>query len=114
VTSYNIVFILSNIVLKLLLIYSHCIIAYTAKIEVRASYSYSPAYLHDYKAVYKSEALKMLLTELYIFKDLTVCRLLKKGRQEGSDTSFNIPTDMGRAIKVGNPRSGHGSGKKQH
>jgi hypothetical protein len=61
--------------------------------------------------VYKSEALKMLLTELYIFKDLTVYRLLKKGRQEGSDTSFNIPTDMGRAIKVGNPRSGHGSGK---
>jgi hypothetical protein len=110
-TSNNIVLILLNILLKFSPICSRRSIMYTAKIEARASHPHGPACLHDCETLRKSEALKTLSTELYIVKDLTVRRLLKEGRWQCPDASFDLPADMGWAIRVGSPRSGHSSEK---
>ena len=72
--------------LKLSLIYSRRSVMYTAKIEAGTSHSHSPASLHDCEALRKSEAprkseaLKTHPIEVYIIKDLAVCRLFKKGK----------------------------------
>jgi hypothetical protein len=86
----------------------------TAKIEARATLLHAPASQHDCEALAKREALKALSIKLYIVKYLNIRRLLKKGRREGSDTSFDLATDMGRAVRVGGPMSGHSNGKLQH
>ena len=103
-----------NVVFKLPPVCGRRSVMYTAKIEAGARHLHSPTCLHDCETLRKSEALETLSTELYIVKDLAIHRLLKKGRREGPDTSFNFSADMGRAIRVGSPRSSHSSGKKHH
>jgi hypothetical protein len=68
--------------------------------------------LYDCDALREGKAMKTLSTELNIVKDLTVGRLLKKGRREGPDASFDIPADVGRAVRMGSPgRRLHGGQK---
>jgi hypothetical protein len=90
----------------------------TAKIEAGPSLFYAPTFLYDREALGECEALKTLSTELYIIEDLTVRWLLKEGRGEGPHTSFDISTDISRAIGLSSPKSGHSkrarSGKMQH
>jgi hypothetical protein len=76
----------------------------TSILEARASLLHNPACLHDCETLSKSEALKILPTELYIVKDLTVRRLLEKGRREGLNASLDLLTEMGWAARF----SSHG------
>jgi hypothetical protein len=83
----------------------------TAKIKMRAGLLYTPAFLYNYETLNKYEALKTLSTEIFIIKDLTVRRLFNEGRREGSDASFDLRTEMGRAIRVGRLESGYSKQK---
>ena len=80
---------------------------YIIKIEARASLLYTPTFQHNRETLRECEALKTLLTELHIIKNLTVDRLLKEERWEGPHTRFNLCTNMGRAIRVGGLSNGH-------
>jgi hypothetical protein len=50
--------------------------------------------LNDSKTLSKREALKTILTELYITKDLTSSRLFKETKGECPNASFNLAAEM--------------------
>jgi hypothetical protein len=78
-------------------------------IESRTSLVHTTAFLDDGETLDEGEPLKTLPTEFYIVKYLTINRLLQKGKRGGSDASFNIAAEVGRAVGMSGLRSsGHG------
>jgi hypothetical protein len=78
-------------------------------IESRTSLVHTTAFLDDGETLGEGEALKTLSTELFIFKYLTIDRLLQKRKRGGSDASFNIAVEAGRAVEMSDlGSSGHG------
>lgn len=84
-----------------------------AEIETRTGLRHTPTLLYDSEALREREALETLSAKIYIVKDLTVRRLFNKRGWKGPHTSFDLSTEMGRAIRMGSPSSGHGNGRKK-
>jgi hypothetical protein len=84
------------------------------KIELETFLIYITTFLYNSEALGESKALKMLTIKLYIIKYLTISRLLQKSRGEGSNASFDLVAEVGRAVGMGSlngRRGGHGNSK---
>ena len=79
----------------------------TAEIEAMASLRHALTLLYNSETLGEREALETLSIKIYIVKDLTARRLLNKGRREGPHKSFDLSTEMDKAIRMGSPNNGH-------
>jgi hypothetical protein len=70
------------------------------KIEATASVLHASAEAYDSETLSEGEALKTLLTRLYIIEDLTVCRRRQVRGSEPSGTGFNVATVMSKAVSM--------------
>jgi hypothetical protein len=76
----------------------------TIKHEARTSLFHTSAETYKSETLDKSEALKTLLIELYIVKDLTVDRRHQIRGREPSNLGFYLSSEVGRAVGMGSPR----------
>jgi hypothetical protein len=76
----------------------------TMKHKARTSLFYTSAKTYNSETLDESEALKTLLTELYIVKDLTVDRRHQIRGRKSSNLGFYLSAEVGRAVGMGNPR----------
>jgi len=114
-SSSNLLLLISfNMLFKLPVISSRFSMMNTMKIEPGAFLVHTTTFLHNSETLGESKALQTLTAKLYIVKYLTISRLFQKSRGEGSNASFNLIAEVGRAVGMGSPsgrRGGHGNSK---
>jgi hypothetical protein len=110
----NIILLISlNMPLKLPTVLSIVSVVYIMKLEALAYRLHATTSSYDSETLRQSLALKTLLIEICILKDLAVDRGQQEEGGEGLYTRFELYFDVLGAIRVGSPQ-GYGHNKTQH